>query len=66
MTFNTSKYDWIIYEKAQGNTKGFYQVWCTKLFMSKQTAFDNIVLICKALEYYQKKGGKGNEEHAVK
>jgi len=61
VTFNTTKYDWIIYEKAQGSTKGFYQIWCTKLFMSKQSAFEQIELVCKALQYYNKRNDKNEQ-----
>ena len=58
LTLSTNKYDWIIYEKVQGSTKGFFQIWCTRLFMSKQSAFDNIELVCKALDYYNRRNDK--------
>ena len=59
--FRTNKYDWVIYEKAQGPTKGFYQIQCTKLIMSKSECLGIINLICKAVQEYQTKGSKDVE-----
>jgi len=51
MTTTLGKGDFVIFERYE-ITPGFYQIHCTKLFLSKEAAKGAIEDIVKALNYY--------------